>query len=155
MTVSRPLSARLHDRVERRGECLLFLSPLSWNGYGRIAEGGRGGRTLAAHRVAYELAFGPIPEGLCVCHRCDVRNCIEPKHLFLGTQAENLADASAKGTYWCAPEEQRRAIVTAWENGATQAQLARIHGVSQSTVSNWVHRYATKWPRRRGLAQRD
>jgi hypothetical protein len=88
------LEVRLWSHVEKMDECWLWTGARTTNGYGRITVGGKGHQ---AHRVAWMLASGAIPDGLYVCHRCDVKLCVRPAHLFLGTQHDNMQDAKAKG----------------------------------------------------------
>jgi hypothetical protein len=67
------------------------------NGYGRF---GMGSKVIQAHRVAWELIYGSIPDKLYVLHSCDNRGCMNPSHLFLGTYKDNMQDCSRKGRLW-------------------------------------------------------
>lgn len=125
-----------------------------WNGF--TAGGGYGRfvierRNVPAHRYSYQLHIGEIPNGLLVCHRCDVRACVNPSHLFLGTSADNSADMVSKGRarapdpktrargeqQGCSvlTEEIVRSIIDEYAIGSTQAAIGKKYGVRQTTVS--------------------
>lgn len=70
--------------------CLLWMGPTNNRGYGQA-------QRTTAHRVAWQLSYGEIPQGLLVLHKCDVRCCVNPKHLFLGTAGDNTQDMWNKG----------------------------------------------------------
>lgn len=76
------------------GECWVFRGYIGHKGYGQVSWQGH---THNAHRVMYALEVGPIPEGMLVCHTCDNRPCINPAHLFLGTDRDNYNDMVSKG----------------------------------------------------------
>lgn len=74
--------------------CVLWLGGRHGQGYGLLKINGRMER---AHRVAWEMVNGPIPDGMLVCHHCDTPACVNVDHFFLGTQVENMQDAVQKG----------------------------------------------------------
>ncbi len=80
--------------------CIEWAKSRYPKGYGKLGIGSRtdgSRRTVYAHRQAWEDSFGPVPDGMHVLHHCDNPPCIEPTHLFLGTNADNVADRVAKG----------------------------------------------------------
>ena len=95
-------------------------------------------KTHLAHRAAYALFRGDITPGLFVCHRCDVPACVNPDHLFLGTQKDNIADARSKGRLRGMPRkitlEQRREIKESKERTSV---LARRYGVRPALISTY------------------
>jgi hypothetical protein len=108
-------------------------------GYGRFR--GESGLMLA-HRWAYESARGAVPDGMMVLHKCDVSTCVNPEHLMLGTQAENMADCSAKGR--SSSKLSRAAVATMREayahGGTSYHSLSLAFGVSTMTAYNAVNR---------------
>ena len=74
--------------------CWLWIGTVDRYGYGRFAIKGK---QFLAHRIAYELTYGKIPDGLLCCHHCDNPRCVRPDHLFIGTNSDNMIDAYKKG----------------------------------------------------------
>lgn len=138
--------------LDDTNNCLEWQGSKDQGGYGMFTYNGHSRR---AHRVSYEIQVGPIPVGLCVCHRCDNRACINPSHLFLGTLADNNADRDEKGRHVPSPgilhgsakltEEDVLAIRGARGGWGLKTKLANEYGVSRTQIANiravrnWVH----------------
>jgi hypothetical protein len=112
-------------------------------GYGRSwvpVPGNPKGTFVGAHRTTWERHFGPIPEGMLVCHMCDNPPCVNPEHLFLGTNQDNQRDASRKGRSGkgrpCQLDPRDRPhIVSLYRDGFLREHLAESFGISPALVS--------------------
>jgi hypothetical protein len=122
-----PIEDRFWSKVEIGDDCWLWTAATTHDGYGLLGRpGGRG--MVTVHRLAWVIAFGPIPTGMHVLHTCDTPPCVNPAHLWLGTNADNIADKVAKGR-------------ARWRNHATHCRAGHEY-----TEAN------TRWRERGGVA---
>ena len=123
-------------------ECWLWTGSKSRNGYGAISIGGR---TFRVHRVIYELTYGPIPKGMFVCHHCDNKSCCNPRHLFIGTNLDNVADMMTKHPKHANAKLTAADIQKIRFDERPQRIVAADYGVTGMTISrirrrvNWKH----------------
>ena len=154
--MSKSIDVRFWEKVDKSGECWIWMGGVAGSGYGVFR--GADGRMTSAHRIAYWLERGEIPEGNVVCHTCDVKLCVRPDHLWCGTQKQNMDDMIAKGR--AAKGEQLNhhsqkgslnyaakldefvvvEIKRLLEEGISQAEVARKTGVTRANVWNIKHK---------------
>ncbi len=152
---ARPLADRFWEKVspEPNTGCWLWVGAYRDGGYGAL---GVGATSRSAHRVAWELTHGPVPDGMEVCHTCDLPTCVNPEHLFLGTHLDNMRDRDAKGRgHQVYGARQHRAHFTdeivltmrarCAAGGVSQSAIAREFGVSVNCIHHilrgktWAH----------------
>lgn len=132
--------------------CWLWTKGRTGEGYGqfwvRTPDGKR--KAIKTHVFSWIIHFGAVPKGLCVCHKCDVRHCANPTHLFLGTHSENIADRHRKGRDGNSPGErngmhkltQKQVHIireTYSARQSTQLALGSRFGVSQTCISKIIN----------------
>ena len=135
--------------------CWLWLKRLDRDGYGQMTFHLDNDIIMVkkAHRVAYEILVGEIPTGMCICHKCDNPSCVNPSHLFLGSQADNIRDMVNKKRqmygkqHWnvkLKPEDILE-IKNLVASGLTNTEVAKKFNIAQQTVSaiknnkSWIH----------------
>jgi hypothetical protein len=146
----RPLAERFWSKVRVAGpdDCWMWTGATTPAGYGKISTGGREGGLLLATRLSLMLhhSLGAWPTGVNACHRCDTPACVNPAHLFMGTQADNMADSAAKGRMACGSRRPMAKLSEAdipvirrrISEGAPRQCIADSFGVSRSAIRQVV-----------------
>jgi HNH endonuclease/Helix-turn-helix domain len=142
--------AHFWAKVNKTDGCWLWTGAKHTDGYGIVI---RSRKNWLAHRYAFTLTYGPIPDGLVVCHACDVRPCVRPDHLALGTQIDNMTDMAQKGRARMVREQRGEAnkgarltddrvreIRALYAQGRTLDDLGRRYSVNPATIWHVVHR---------------
>ena len=146
--------AHFWSRTKGSKGCLLWMK-CRWEGYGEV---GFRGRVWKTHRVAWVLSNGEIPKGMCVLHTCDNPPCVNPRHLFLGTKADNNKDRERKGRGVYSRGEECSWAKLTWKKvrrirkvyaagKAGQLQLAKTYGVDPKAIWQVIHNRSWKEPR--------
>lgn len=149
----------IKDKLRRRSELNPETGCIEWRGaitggYGLLSLRNNGKRTTrSAHRLSYEAHIGEIPKGICICHKCDNRKCINPDHLFLGTHLDNAKDREKKGRGNHRVGEECTAKLTEEQiilirqlsiGGVSQKEIALKFGMNASTISYIVNQKTWK-----------
>ncbi len=144
-----PVATRFWDKVRKTRGCWLWTGSTG-EGYGQLNVEGK---LETAHRISWEMHYGPIPDGMWVLHKCDNRPCVNPSHLFLGTPQDNMDDKMAKGRANNAKGENTgnakltekavRSIRKDLARGESQSSVARRYGVYSTTI--WLIAHGRTW----------
>ena len=128
--MKKTLEERFWDKVDITGACWNWTGSTTGVGYGHLKVEGK---DVAAHRFAYSLIYGIIPDGLCICHHCDNKACVKPSHLFLGTYSDNQQDSVTKGRK-NSPQGEASGMSKLVENDVHEIRRLHERGVNQTIL---------------------
>lgn len=150
--VKKVLKERFFKKVSKEKECWIFHGAKDGSGYGMFWDQKS---YIKAHRFSYIIHVGEIPNGMCVCHKCDIRSCVNPDHLFLGTIADNNKDKARKNRAARQPGElhgmckltQASVDEIRSVKNPHLPTLAKRFGVSKSQISRIIRneRWVKEW----------
>lgn len=146
------MNITLRERFDRKwilepfSGCWIWTFSRNSTGYGQIKVDGK---MMKAHRVSWLLYKGPIDLGLFVCHKCDIRPCVNPDHLFLGTQLDNMRDSYRKGRYHNGNADLNPDKVSALrllaKAGVKYQELGKVFGIKAAAASRAAR--GVTWPK--------
>lgn len=152
-----PLEERFWSKVAKTStsDCWFWKASIDVNGYGQFGlmpgQLGTGPKQVMAkaHRVAWILTHGEIPPGMYLCHTCDMPRCVNPSHLFLGTQVENMRDCVQKNRHGCGRVgspiyfniTRIRAIIDAYTSGTRAEDIRKEHQISRTHLLRILKRH--------------
>lgn len=152
------IEERFWSKVDKRtdNECWNWLGSTRSDGYGQINRGQRGTGMQSTHRLSWILYFGEIPDGMHVLHICDNQRCVNPYHLFLGTNNDNIADKVSKGRSMRGESHFKnklkeedvleiRKIYIPWNRNFSLYVLAKKFNVTSSAIRDVVVGRNWKW----------
>lgn len=150
------VSDRFWQKVDKRldNECWNWTGNKNYKGYGMFKL--RGDKNVPAHRYSYYLSCGYFPQTKeYVCHKCDNRSCVNPNHLFLGTQYDNMQDMIKKGHHsWVSgsnhpnskvKEEDVIEMRRLFDSGVSSTKLMKMYGLGETQTLRIVNRQSWKW----------
>ena len=138
----------LLSRMRLENGCWVYTGKIINTGYGMIRAGDK---MISAHRASYQAFIGEIPEGMFVCHSCDNKRCINPAHLWVGTNQDNMRDMQQKGRHGSRTQPERLKLdeakvrqirELARDERNTQGEIAVMFSISRETANKVINRKA-------------
>lgn len=130
---------RFFDKIEKTNSCWYWTGAINRGGYGQLSIQGK---SYKAHRLAWMIKYGDIPTGMCVLHKCDVTECVNPDHLFIGTHIDNVRDMVSKGRQSRGKEYGRKVSKSDYlEDWEVEEIQERLNNNNYCGLANYLAEY--------------